>query len=58
MKMTDTNKRVIKFDCVAIENSELMDDEGSIVAQIVSNLPKGVERFDVQVTMQTTPVDE
>lgn len=58
MKVTDTNKRVLKFEGVAIQDSELMDEEGSLVAQIIQNLPSGVEYFDVQVTMQKLPADE
>lgn len=58
MKKTDTNKRVLKFEGVGIQDSELMDEEGSLVAQIIENLPKGVEYFDVQVTIQKLPTDE
>lgn len=55
MKITDTCKRVMKFTDVTIQDSELMDEEGSIVAQIIQNLPKDAEYFDVRVTAVMSP---
>ena len=49
-KVTDTLKRVIKFTDVNINDKQLTDEEGSLVAQIIEKLPKGVTNFDVQVT--------
>lgn len=49
-KITDTLKRVIKFEDVTINDGQLTDETGSIVEQITGKLPKGVTYFDVQVT--------
>lgn len=49
-KVTDTLKRVIKFTDVNIDDRQLIDEEGSLVTQIIEKLPKGITNFDVQVT--------
>lgn len=50
MKIVDTLKRTIKFSNVEIFNGELMDEQGSLTAQIRSKLPKEVKTFDIQLT--------
>lgn len=50
MKVIDTLKRTIKFSNVEILDGELMDEEGSLVDQIISKLPKEVETFEIQLT--------
>lgn len=55
MKITDTCKRTIKFQDVYLEDGKLIDEEGNVLSQIVDNLPKDTECFDIQVTVFLSP---
>lgn len=51
MKVTDTYKRVIKFEDVSVKDNVLLDDNGTIAEQLIKNLPQNTERLDISVTV-------
>ena len=51
MKVTDTLKRVVKFDGVYIADKQFVDAYGDIVEQLLENVPRNVEDFKITVEM-------
>ena len=58
IKIKDTQSKItaptrtITVSNISIKKGHFVDEEGSIVEKVVSNLPEGVSEFDIKIKIE------